>query len=82
MQDLIDWMGDVWFVEETVTTHSEGFVTERYSFSGSYQLIELPYEDTTTVTERTLNYPAVAAFILVVLVFVTVVTTIRRAILN
>lgn len=82
MQDLMDWMGDVWFVEETVTTHSEGFVTERYSYSGSNQLIELPYEDTTTVTERTLNYPAVAAFILVVLVFVTVVTTIRRAILN
>lgn len=82
MQDLMDWMGDVWFVEETVTTHSEGFVSERYSYSGSNQLIELPYEDTTTVTERTLNYPAVAAFILVVLVFVTVVTTIRRAILN
>lgn len=82
MNELIEWMGDIWFVEETTETHSEGFVSERYSYSGSNQIIELPYEDTTVVTERVLNYPAVAAFVLVVLVFVTVVTTVRSAILK
>lgn len=82
MQDLIDWMGDIWFVDETTTTHSVGYVSERYSYSGSTQIIKLPYEDTTTVSTRTLNYPAVAAFVLVALVFVTVVTTVRSAILK
>ena len=82
MQDLIEWMGDIWFVEKTTETCSEGFVSERYSYSGSNQIIELPYEDTTVVTERVLNYPAVAAFVLVVLVFITVVTTVRSAILK
>ena len=47
MQDLIDWMGDIWFVDETTTTHSVGYVSERYSYSGSTQVIKLPYEDTT-----------------------------------
>ena len=82
MNELIEWMGDIWFVEETTETHSEGFTSERYSYSGSNQIIELPYEDTTVVTERVLNYPAVAAFVLVVLVFITVVTTVRSAILK
>lgn len=83
MNDLIEWMGDVWYVEKEVETHSEGYVSERYSYGSNQQnIIELPYEDTTVVTERVLNYPAVAAFVLVVLVFVTVVTTIRSAILK
>ena len=80
MQDLINWMGDIWFVDEITTTHSVGYVSERYKDYD--RVIQLPYEDTTTVSTRTLNYPAVAAFLLVVLVFVTVVTTVRSAILK
>lgn len=83
MNDLMDWLGDVFYIERTVTTHSEGYTSERYSYGSSgTQLIELPYEDTTTVTQQELNWTAVAAFILVVLTFVTIVTTIRGALLK
>lgn len=82
MQEIIDWFGDVFYVEKTVTTYSEGFVSERYTYSNAQQIIQLPYEDTTTVTETVLDYSAVAAFVIVVLVFVTVVTTVRSSILK
>lgn len=79
MNELMDWLGDVFFVEQTETTHSQGYVSERYSYSGGTQTIQLPYEDTTTVTREVLNWSAVAAFILVVLTFVTIVTAIKGA---
>lgn len=82
MNDLMNWLGDVFFVEQIETTHSQGYVSERYSYSGSTSTIELPYEDTTTVTREVLNWSAVAAFILVVLTFVTVVTAIKGALLR
>lgn len=78
----MDWLGDVFYVERTVTTVSKGYTSERYSYSGSTQLIQLPYEDTTTVTQQELNWTAVAAFILVVLTFVTIVTTVKGALLK
>lgn len=81
MQDIIDWFGDVFYIEKSVTTHSEGFEST-YTGYNSGSIIELPYEDTTTVTETVLDYSAVAAFVIVVLVFVTVVTTIRSSLLK
>lgn len=82
MDELINWLGDQFYIEKEIVTHSEGFTSERYSYSGGNQIIELPYEDTTTVTEEVLNYSAVASFVIVVLVFITVVTTVRSALLK
>lgn len=82
VNELMDWLGDVFYVERTVTTHSEGYTSERYSYGSGTQLMELPYEDTTTVTQQELNWTAVAAFILVVLTFVTIVTTVKGALLK
>ena len=56
MNELMDWLGDVFYIERTVTTHSEGYTSERYSYGSGTQLIELPYQDTTTVTQQELNW--------------------------
>lgn len=81
MQEIIDWFGDVFYIEKSVTTHSEGFESTYVGYN-SGTILQLPYEDTTTVTETVLDYSAVAAFVIVVLVFVTVVTTVRSSILK
>lgn len=82
MDDLMTWLGDVFYKEVTETTHSEGYVSERYSYSGGTSTIELPYADTTTVTRQVFDWQAGGAFVLVVLTFVTVVTTLRSALLK
>lgn len=82
MNELMEWLGDVFYIEKVEVTHSEGYVSERYTYNQSQQTIQLPYEDTTTVTSEHLNYTAVAALIFVVLTFVTVVTTVRGALLK
>lgn len=82
MNELMEWLGDVFWIEKVETTHSEGYTSERWSYGGDSLTIQLPYEDTTTVTSEHLNYTAVAALIFVVLTFVTVVTTVRGALLK
>lgn len=77
---IMDWFGDTFFIERTETIHKSGYTSERYSYSGSTQLIQLPYEEDTTTTSQVLNPQACVSALLVVLVFVTSVTWIKNAI--
>lgn len=77
---IMDWFGDTFFIERTETVHKSGYTSERYSYSGSFQLIQLPYEEDTTTTSQVLNPQACVSALLVVLVFITTVTWIKNAI--
>lgn len=77
---IMDWFGDTFFVERTETVHKSGYTSERYSYSGSTQLIQLPYEEDSTTTSQVLNPQACVSALLVVLVFVTTVTWIKNSI--
>lgn len=77
---IMDWFGDTFFIERTQTVHKSGYTSERYSYSGSSQLIQLPYEEDSTTTSQVLNPQACVSALLVVLVFVTTVTWIKNAI--
>lgn len=77
---IMDWFGDTFFVERTETVHKSGYTSERYSYSGSTQLIQLPYEEDSTITSQVLNPQACVSALLVVLVFITTVTWIKNSI--
>lgn len=77
---IMDWFGDTFFIERTETVHKSGYTSERYSYSGSTQLIQLPYEEDSTTMSQVLNPQACVSALLVVLVFVTTVTWIKNAI--
>lgn len=77
---IMDWFGDTFFIERNETVHKSGYTSERYSYSGSSQLIQLPYEEDSTTTSQVLNPQACVSALLVVLVFVTTVTWIKNAI--
>lgn len=77
---IMDWFGDTFFIERSETIHKSGYTSERYSYSGSTQLIQLPYEEDATTTAQVLNPQACVSALLVVLVFVTSVTWIKNAI--
>lgn len=77
---IMDWFGDTFFIERTETVHKSGYTSERYSYSGSSQLVQLPYEEDSTTTFQVLNPQACVSALLVVLVFVTTVTWIKNAI--
>ncbi len=82
MEELKQWLGDVFYKEVTDTTHSEGYTSERYAYGSTTTTIQLPYEDTTTVTRQVLDWQSVGAFVLVVLTFVTIATLLRSAVLK
>lgn len=77
---IMDWFGDTFFIERSETVHKSGYTSERYSYNSSTQLIQLPYEEDTTITSQVLNPQACVSALLVVLVFVTTVTWIKNAI--
>lgn len=77
---IMDWFGDTFFIERTETVHKSGYTSERYSYSGSTQLLQLPYEEDTTTIVQVLNPQACFSALLVVLVFITTVTWIKNAI--
>lgn len=77
---IMDWFGDTFFIERSETVHKSGYTSERYSYSGSFQLVQLPYEEDVTTTSQVLNPQACVSALLVVLVFVTTVTWIKNAI--
>lgn len=77
---IMDWFGDVFFIERTETVHKSGYTSERYSYNSSTQLIQLPYEEDSTTTCQVLNPQACVSALLVVLVFITTVTWIKHAI--
>lgn len=78
--NIMDWFGDTFFIERTETVHKSGYTSERYSYNSSSQLIQLPYEEDSTVTSQVLNPQACVSAVLVVLVFITTVTWIKNAI--
>lgn len=77
---IMDWFGDSFFIERSESVHKSGFTSERYSYNSSTQLIQLPYEEDTTITSQVLNPQACVSALLVVLVFVTTVTWLKNAI--
>lgn len=77
---IMDWFGDTFFIERTETVHKSGYTSERYSYNSSTQLIQLPYEEDSTITSQVLNPQACVSALLVVLVFVTTVTWLKNAI--
>lgn len=77
---IMDWFGDTFFIERTETVHKSGYTSERYSYSGSSHLVQLPYEEDSTTTFQVLNPQACVSALLVVLVFITTVTWIKNAI--
>lgn len=77
---IMDWFGDTFFIERTETVHKSGYTSERYSYNSATQLIQLPYEENSTITSQVLNPQACVSALLVVLVFVTTVTWIKNAI--
>lgn len=78
--NIMDWFGDTFFIERTETVHKSGYTSERYSYNSASQLIQLPYEEDSTVTSQVLNPQACVSAVLVVLVFITTVTWIKNAI--
>ena len=77
---IMDWFGDTFFIERTETVHKSGYTSERYAYNSSTQLIQLPYEEDSTITSQVLNPQACVSALLVVLVFITTVTWIKNAI--
>lgn len=77
---IMDWFGDTFFIERTETVHKSGYTSERYSYNSSTQLIQLPYEEDSTITSQVLNPQACVSAVLVVLVFITTVTWLKNAI--
>lgn len=77
---IMDWFGDTFFIERSETVHKSGYTSERYSYSGSTQLVQLPYEEDSIITSQVLNPQACVSALLVVLVFITTVTWIKNAI--
>lgn len=77
---IMDWFGDVFFIERTETVHKSGYTSERYSYNSSTQLIQLPFSEDTTTTSQVLNPQACVSALFVVLVFITTVTWIKNAI--
>lgn len=79
MEELKQWINDTFYMDTTETKTYEGYYTERVSQGNySYSTFELPFDVTVTTTGKTVDLQACAAFIIVVLTFVTVVTFLRR----
>lgn len=80
MDELKQWINDTFYMDTTEVKTYEGYYTERVSNGNySYSTFELPFDVTVTTTGKTVDLQACAAFVIVVLVFVTIVTWIRSA---
>lgn len=76
----MQWLETTFYKDTTEIVTYEGYYTERVSQGNySYSTFELPFDVTVTRQSQTLDVQACAAFVLVVLVFVTIVTWIRSA---
>lgn len=83
MNELMEWLGDVFYVERSVVEHHEGYTTEyyrdTYSSGSRVVTVDLPFEEDVTTTTQVFNWQAGCAFILVCMVFLTIVTWLRGA---
>lgn len=80
MDELKQWLGETFYRQVTTTTNYTGFQSDRIS-TGNYQYttFELPFDVTVIETKEVLDVQACAAFVIVVLTFVTIVTWLRGA---
>lgn len=80
MDALMQWLNETFYREVTTTKTYQGYQSERIS-QGNYQYttFELPFDVTVTETKEVLDVQACAAFVIVVLMFVTIVTWLRGA---
>lgn len=80
MDALKQWLGETFYREVTISTSYTGYQSERIS-QGNYQYttFQLPFDVTVTETKEVLDVQACAAFVIVVLTFVTIVTWLRGA---
>lgn len=75
----MQWLNETFYREVTITEKHEGY-TSQHSYSGSsYTTVQLPFEETITTSKEVLDVQACAAFVIVVLTFVTIVTWLRGA---
>lgn len=80
MDALKEWLNDTFYTDCTETVTYEGYYTERVSQGNySYSTFELPFDVTVTKQGQTLDVQACAAFVLVAMVFLTIVTWLRGA---
>lgn len=75
----MQWLNETFYREVTITETHTGY-TSQHSYSGSsYTTVQLPFEETITTSKEVLDVQACAAFVIVVLTFVTIVTWLRGA---
>lgn len=80
MESLKEWLNETFYTDTTEVVTYEGYYTEKISQGNySYTTFELPFDVTVTKQGQTLDVQACAAFVVVVLVFVTIVTWLRGA---
>lgn len=83
MEALKQWINETFYLDTTEVVTYEGYYTERVSNGNyNYSTFELPFDVTVTTTGQALDVQACAAFVLVVLTFVTVVTFLKKAVLG
>lgn len=75
----MQWLNETFYREVTITETHKGYTSERNYSGSSYTIVELPFEETITTTKDVLDVQACAAFVIVVLTFVTIVTWLRGA---
>lgn len=78
MNELMDWFGDVFYFDKTITETKQGYTSERTYQGNGYVTVQLPYQETKTTITKSVNVQAVFSAVLVVLVFVTCVTWFRN----
>lgn len=80
MEALKAWLNDTFYMDAIEVVTYKGYNTERISTGNyNYTTFELPFDVTVTKQSQVLDVQACCAFVVVVLVFVTVVTWIRGA---
>ena len=79
MDALMQWLNETFYRQVTVTEVHDGYTSERNYSGSSYTTVQLPFEETITTTKEVLDVQACAAFVIVVLTFVTIVTWLRGA---
>lgn len=80
MDALKLWLGETFYREVTTSTTYIGYQSERISLGNyEYTTFQLPFDVTVSETKEVLDVQACAAFVIVVLTFVTIVTWLRGA---
>lgn len=82
MEQIMLWLNETFYREVTITETHNGYKSERSYSGNNYVTVELPFEETITTTKEVLDVQACAAFVIIVLTFVTVVTFLKKVVLG